>query len=67
MSVAQDLESPEDGIFPPGDLYSDEPPLETDLHRLQMNATTFMHRVISPSTTVHASVNQRSSGGQIFL
>jgi Uma2 family endonuclease len=36
MSVAQDLESPEDGIFPPGDLYSDEPPLETDLHRLQM-------------------------------
>lgn len=36
MSVAQDLETPEDGIFPPGDLYSDEPPLETDLHRLQM-------------------------------
>jgi Uma2 family endonuclease len=36
MSVAQDLEFPEDGIFPPGDLYSDEPPLETDLHRLQM-------------------------------
>ncbi|WP_392480064.1 Uma2 family endonuclease [Nostoc sp. C110] len=36
MSVAQDLESPEDSIFPPGDLYSDEPPLETDLHRLQM-------------------------------
>lgn len=23
-------------IFPPGDLYSDEPPLESDLHRLQM-------------------------------
>ncbi|MBN3940585.1 MAG: Uma2 family endonuclease [Nostoc sp.] len=36
MSVAQDLESPENVIFPPGDLYSDEPPLETDLHRLQM-------------------------------
>ncbi|MEH2161665.1 MAG: Uma2 family endonuclease [Nostoc sp.] len=36
MSIAQDLETPEDGIFPPGDLYSDEPPLETDLHRLQM-------------------------------
>jgi Uma2 family endonuclease len=36
MSVAQDLETPEDIIFPPGDLYSDEPPLETDLHRLQM-------------------------------
>ncbi|MEH2307861.1 Uma2 family endonuclease [Nostoc sp.] len=36
MSVAKDFEVPEDGIFPPGDLYSDEPPLETDLHRLQM-------------------------------
>ena len=35
-----DLETPqdtlEDVIFPPGDLLSDEPPLETDLHRLQM-------------------------------
>lgn len=36
MSVAQDIETPEDVIFPPGDLCSDEPPLETDLHRLQM-------------------------------
>ncbi|MBN4005715.1 Uma2 family endonuclease [Nostoc sp. LPT] len=36
MSVAQDLESPENVIFPPGDLYSDEPPWESDLHRLQM-------------------------------
>ncbi|KAB8317861.1 Uma2 family endonuclease [Tolypothrix campylonemoides VB511288] len=38
MSVAKDLESPKpkDVIFPPGDLYSDEPPLETDLHLRQM-------------------------------
>jgi Uma2 family endonuclease len=36
MSVAQDLPITDDVIFPPGDLYSDEPPLETDLHRLQM-------------------------------
>ncbi|OUL30143.1 hypothetical protein BV378_04610 [Nostoc sp. RF31YmG] len=36
MSIAPDLATPEDVIFPPGDLYSDEPPLETDLHRLQM-------------------------------
>jgi len=40
MSFAQDIEPPqdfwEDIIFPPGDLLSDEPPLETDLHRLQM-------------------------------
>ncbi|BDI15494.1 hypothetical protein ANSO36C_12960 [Nostoc cf. commune SO-36] len=36
MSVIPDLATPENVIFPPGDLYSDEPPLETDLHRLQM-------------------------------
>lgn len=40
MSLAQDLEATkdisEDVIFPPGDLLSDEPPLETDLHRLQI-------------------------------
>jgi Uma2 family endonuclease len=40
MSFAQEIETlqdvPEDVIFPPGDLYSDEPPLETDLHRLQI-------------------------------
>ncbi len=41
MAIAQDLEIsqnvPEDVIFPPGDLLSDEPPLETDLHRVQIN------------------------------
>jgi Uma2 family endonuclease len=41
MSVIKELESISDGaddvIFPPGDLYSDEPPLESDLHRLQIN------------------------------
>ncbi len=46
MSVAKELETPEletveldipnDVIFPPGDLYSDEPPLESDLHLKQM-------------------------------
>ncbi|AUB38668.1 Endonuclease, Uma2 family [Nostoc flagelliforme CCNUN1] len=36
MSVTPNLATPKDVIFPPGDLYSDEPPLETDLHRLQM-------------------------------
>ncbi|OCR00602.1 hypothetical protein BCD67_11515 [Oscillatoriales cyanobacterium USR001] len=38
--VTQDLESteelPEVIVFPPTDLWSDEPPLESDLHRLQM-------------------------------
>lgn len=36
MSVTPNLATPKDVIFPPGDLYSDERPLETDLHRLQM-------------------------------
>ncbi|MFB8788167.1 MAG: Uma2 family endonuclease [Potamolinea sp.] len=40
MSSAQTLETPqdtwEDVIFPPSDLYSDEPPLESDLHLQQM-------------------------------
>lgn len=43
MSFAEDLkiaentlENEDDVIFPPSDLLSDEPPLETDLHRLQM-------------------------------
>ena len=40
MSLAKERTStqdiPEDVIFPPGDLYSDEPPLETYLHLQQM-------------------------------
>ena len=40
MFFARDIETApdfwEDVIFPPSDLLSDEPPLETDLHRLQM-------------------------------
>lgn len=39
MTLTQEMTEisvPEDVIFPPGDLYSDEPPLETDFHRQQM-------------------------------
>jgi Uma2 family endonuclease len=40
MTIAQELETTqditEDVIFPPGDLYSDEPPLETELHLRQI-------------------------------
>ncbi len=40
MSIAQDPNThqdiPEDVIFPPGDLYSNEPPLETELHLRQI-------------------------------
>lgn len=40
MSLAKDVEIsaeiPENIIIPPSDLWSDEPPLESDIHRLQM-------------------------------
>lgn len=40
MTIAQELESQadisQDVVFPPGDLYSDEPPLETELHLRQI-------------------------------
>lgn len=40
MTIAQELDSqegiPQDVIFPPSDLYSDEPPLETELHLRQI-------------------------------
>ncbi|MBG1267899.1 Uma2 family endonuclease [Nostoc sp. WHI] len=40
MTIAQELDSQEDiskdVIFPPGDLYSDEPPWETELHMQQL-------------------------------
>ncbi|MBE9005292.1 Uma2 family endonuclease [Fortiea sp. LEGE XX443] len=40
MSLAKELDAPqatpEDVIFPPGDLYSDEPPSETELHLEQI-------------------------------
>jgi Uma2 family endonuclease len=40
MTITEALESPQgissDVIFPPGDLYSDEPPLETELHLRQI-------------------------------
>jgi Uma2 family endonuclease len=36
LEPSQDLQTPPEIVFPPSDLYSDEPPLETDFHRLQM-------------------------------
>lgn len=40
MTIAQELETQQgissDVIFPPSDLYSDEPPLETELHLRQI-------------------------------
>ncbi|MBW4617338.1 MAG: Uma2 family endonuclease [Desmonostoc vinosum HA7617-LM4] len=40
MTIVQELDAqegiPDDVIFPPGDLYSDEPPLESELHLEQI-------------------------------
>ena len=54
-------------IFPPGDLYSDEPPLESDLHRDQINLLIRLLRwawqerqdfYVSGNTTVYYSPDQ---------
>lgn len=38
LTATPSIESPAEGIiFPPGDIYSDEPPLESDLHREQID------------------------------
>ena len=57
-------------IFPPGDLYSDEPPLESDLHRDQINLLIRLLRwawqerqdfYVSGNTTVYYSPDQVKS------
>lgn len=72
MTVVQNLETqtPKDVIFPPGDLYSDEPPLESDLHRLQITlliqCLEWLWRnrqdfYVSGNITVYYSPDQRKS------
>jgi Uma2 family endonuclease len=57
-------------VFPPGDLYSDEPPLETDLHRDQIDLLIRLLRslwhdrqdfYVSGNTTIYYSPKQRKS------
>lgn len=63
-------DAPEDVIFPTGDLLSDEPPLETDFHRLQMTLLiqslewVWQERnnfYVSGNITVYYSPQQRKS------
>ncbi|BAY08292.1 Uma2 family endonuclease [Calothrix sp. NIES-2098] len=74
MSIAQDLSTlhdiPEDVIFPPGDLYSDEPPLETELHLEQilllLKCLKWLWRdrqdfYTAANLTIYYSPNQRKS------
>jgi Uma2 family endonuclease len=57
-------------VFPPGDLYSDEPPLETDLHRDQIDLLIRLLRslwrdrqdfYVSGNITIYYSPKQRKS------
>ncbi len=59
-----------DIVFPPSDLYSDEPPLESDLHRDQINLliqllrSYWQHRqdfYVSGNLTIYYSPKQRKS------
>lgn len=74
MSLAQDpataLYSTGLVTFPPGNLYSDEPPLETDLHRDQIDLLIRLLRwhwqnrqdvYVSGNVTIYYSPNQRKS------
>jgi Uma2 family endonuclease len=63
-------ESGEAIVFPPGDLYSDEPPLESDLHRDQINLLIHLLRsfwhdrqdfYVSGNITIYYSPNQLKS------
>lgn len=74
MSLARDFVAsstpPEEIIFPPGDLWSDEPPMESDGHRKQMNIliraleTWFEERedfYVSGNLTIYYSPNPLKS------
>ena len=74
MSVTAELatsqEIPERVIFPTGDLYSDEPPLETELHLRQiillLNCLDWLWRdrndfYVAGNLTIYYSQNQRKS------
>ncbi len=73
-------EHPKDVIFPPGDLWSDEPPLESDLHRDQIDLLIRLLRwywrdrqdiYVSGNLTVYYSPHQRKSedfrGPDVFV
>ncbi|HEY9737389.1 MAG TPA: Uma2 family endonuclease [Trichocoleus sp.] len=66
----QELAEADGVIFPPGDLYSDEPPLETDLHRDQIDLLIRLLKglwqdrqdcYVSGNLTVYYSPRQRKS------
>lgn len=72
MSFTQDVESsivvPEEVVFPPGDLESNEPPLESDLHRDQIDLLIRLLRwwwqqrndfYVSGNLTIYYSPQQR--------
>lgn len=83
MTIAQELDDQkgicQDVIFPPGDLYSDEPPLESELHLRQiillLTCLEWLWRdrndfYAAGNLTIYYSPRQRKSEyfrGQTFL
>jgi Uma2 family endonuclease len=70
LSQQPEQANPHDIIFPPGDLYSDEPPLESDLHRNQIDLLIRILKAFwadrqdfyaSGNLTVYYSPQQRKS------
>lgn len=70
VQPAQEQANPHDIVFPPGDLYSDEPPLESDLHRNQIDLLIRILKAfwaerqdfyVSGNLTVYYSPHQRKS------
>ncbi|MEM9120723.1 MAG: Uma2 family endonuclease [Cyanobacteria bacterium P01_F01_bin.56] len=70
VQPAQEQANPHDIVFPPGDLYSDEPPLESDLHRNQIDLLIRILKAFwadrqdfyaSGNLTVYYSPQQRKS------
>jgi Uma2 family endonuclease len=64
MSLTQDFATPEDVIFPPGDLESNEPPLETTLHLQQM---LLLIKVLEWWWRHHLGVNDFFAAGNITI
>lgn len=66
----EDVNNSDEVVFPPGDLFSDEPPMETDFHRRQMELLIRLLEwlwrdrsdfYVSGNSTIYYSPNQRKS------
>lgn len=70
LATASQVDTTEGIIFPPGDIYSDEPPLESDLHREQIEILIRLIKwwwrdrenfYVTGNLTIYFSPNQKKS------